>query len=169
MADEGSGLLSMAEYAHSRGVAHRAIQLQVVNGVIKLVDGKVDPAQADASWGEIRRGSRGIVNVQNEAGARSAKSKIAVTLAKLRLLKQRLDIMRERYVDRAEAVAVGEQEAAFVVESLRAAPAAYSATLAAEMGIPDEVAGRILDRFIGLTLVEIGDLPRQAKRDAERA
>jgi hypothetical protein len=36
-------------------------------------------------------------------------------------------------------------------------------------GGPEDSARRILDRFIGLTLVEIGDLPRQAMRDAERA
>ena len=42
-------------------------------------------------------------------------------------------------------------------------------TLAAELEVSREVALRILERFIGLMLVEIGDLPRQAIRDAERA
>jgi hypothetical protein len=162
-------LLSMEEYARSRGVARRAIQNQVVTGVIKLFDGKVDPEQADNSWGVARRASRGIVHIHDDAGARSAKAKVAVALGRLRLAKQRVDTLRERYVDRAEAVAVGESEAVYVVDALRAAPAAYAPTLAEEMGIPPDSALRILDRFIGLTLVEIGDLPRQAKRDAERA
>lgn len=160
----------MEEYARSRGVARRAIQQQVVTGVIQLFDGKIDPAQADASWGVIRRGSRGLVNVQpNEAGQRSAKAKVAITLAKLRLVKQRYETEREKFVDRALAVTTGEQEAVYVLDGLRAAPASYAPSLAAEMGIPLETAQRVLDRFIGLTLVEIGDLPRAAMRDAERA
>ena len=167
MADDG--LLSMKEYARSRGVARRAIQQQVVSGVIKLFDGKVDPEQADNSWGVARRGSRGIIHQDTDAGQRSAKAKVAVALAKLRLHRQRYDELKDRYVDRDAAVAQGESEAVYVLDGLRAAPAVYAATLAEEMGIAPEAALRILDRFIGLTLVEIGDLPRQAIRDAERA
>jgi hypothetical protein len=161
--------MSITTYSQSRGIDRKAIQRAIASGVIQLVDGKVDPEQADNSWGVARRASRGAVHIHDDAGARSAKAKVAVTLARLRLLKQRVDTLRERYVDRAEAVAVAEAEADYVLEGLRAAPAAYAPTLAEEMGIPDDTARRILDRFIGLTLVEIGDLPRQARRDAERA
>ena len=44
----------------------------------------------------------------DDIGIRYAKAKVAVTIAKLSLLQQRHAIMRERYVDRAEAVVVGE-------------------------------------------------------------
>lgn len=168
MAD-GNGLMSMEQYANSRGVGRRAIQLQVINGVIKLIDGKVDPVQADESWGVARRASRGAIHQQDDAGRRSAQAKVAVTLGRLRLLRQRLEMMREKYVDRAEAVAVGESEAVYVLDSLRAAPAGYAETLAEEMDISPEQARRILEHFIAAVLIEIGDLPRQAIRDAERA
>jgi hypothetical protein len=168
MAD-GEGTVTLEEYARTRGVARRAIQFQVEKGVIEVVDGRIDPAQADASWGAIRRASRLGQHQRNEAGERSAKAKVAVTLAKLRLSKQRFETVRDRYVDRAEAIAVGESEARFVVEALRASPAGYADTLAAELDVTPEVAAYVLDRFIGLILGEIGDLPRQAVRAAERA
>jgi hypothetical protein len=139
-------------------------------GLIVLdAEGQIDEGQADAAWGSTRRASRLGQHQNGEAGVRAAKAKVAVTLAKLRLLKQRLETTRERYVDRAEALRVGEQEAVYVLDGLRAAPAGYAETLAAELNVEPAVALRILERFVGLMLVEIGDLPRQAKRDAERA
>ena len=166
---DDSGLMSMEQYANSRGVARRAIQQAVLSGVIKLFDGKVSPEQADQSWGVARRASRGAIHQDTDAGRRSAKAKVALALARLRSLRQRLDATREKYVDRAEAIAVAEQEANYFLHCLRAAPAGYADTLAAELSISPEAARRILDRFVGLTLVEIGDLARAAKRDAERA
>ena len=47
---------------------------------------------------------------------------MAIALGRLRLVKQKVDTMRERYVDRAEAVAVGEREAVYVLDALRASP-----------------------------------------------
>jgi hypothetical protein len=161
--------MSITAYAASRSADRQSIRRAIAAGVIQLVDGRVDPAQADASWGVARRASRLGQYQHDAAGTRSAKAKVAVALGRLRLLKTRLDTLRDQYVDRAEAVAAGEREAEYVIQSLRAAPAAYAPTLAAEMDIPPETAVRILDRFIGLTLVEIGDLVRQARRDAERA
>ncbi len=78
-------------------------------------------AQADASWGAVRRSpylvrSPTRTGQDTEAGQRSGKAKVAIALARLRLLKQRFETERERYVDRAEAVAVGEQEANYVLE-----------------------------------------------------
>jgi hypothetical protein len=161
--------VSITAYAASRNADRQAIRRAINNGVITLVDGRIDPDQADAAWASTRRASRLGHHQNDEAGRRSAMSKIAVTLAKLRLVKQKYETLRERYVDRAEAVAVGGQEASYVIQSLKDAPGAYAPTLAAEMGIPLEAAERILGRFINLVLVEIGDLPRAAKRDAERA
>ena len=130
---------------------------------------RIDPEQADASWASTRRASRLGQHLDDDVGQRSARAKIAVTLAKLRLLRQRLETMRERYVVRAEAIAVAEQEAVYVLDSPRASPPGYADTLAAELEVSREVALRILERFVKLMLVEIGDLPRQAIRDAERA
>ena len=100
---------------------------------------------------------------------RSAKAKVALKLAKLCIAKQRYETMRDRYVDWQEAIDVGQREAVYVIEALRAAPAAYAQTLAEEMQITSEAAAEIFDQFIRLTLVEIGDLLKQAVRDAERA
>jgi hypothetical protein len=162
--------MSIRAYAAARHADPKSIRRGIADGiVVRDANGQIDPEQADRAWASARRASRLGQHQHDDAGTRSAKAKIAVTLAKLRLIKQRLDIMRERYVDRAQAVDVGEREAVYVVESLQASPMAYSPKLAAEMGIPDEMARRILRRFVDLMLVEIGDLPGQAKRDAERA
>jgi hypothetical protein len=162
--------VTLNRYARSRGADPKAIRRAIDAGIIQRDgDGRIDPTQADAAWASTRRASRMAQHQHDDTGRRSAKAKIAVTLAKLRLIKQRVEMMRERFVDRVEAVAVGEQEATYVLDSLRAAPASYAATLAKEMAIPKEAAQRILDRFVGLTLIEIGDLARQARRDAERA
>ncbi len=66
-------------------------------------------------------------------------------------------------------MAVGEWEARYVIEALRASPAGYADKLAAEMGVSRDVALGVLERFVGMMLAEIGDLPRQAVRDAKRA
>ena len=167
--------MSIREYSRTRGADRNSIRHAISRGLILIDDdGRIaDPLQADRDWGSIRRapylGATRAAGQDSEAAQRSAKAKVAIALGRLRLVKQKVNTMRERYVDRAEAVAVGEREAVYAVEALRASPAAYAPTLAAEMGIPDETARRILDRFIGLTLVEIGDLTRQAIRDAERA
>jgi hypothetical protein len=167
--------MSIREYSRTRGADRNSVRHAISTGMIMVDDdGLIDSAQADASWGAVRRSpylvrSPSRTGQDTEAGQRSALAKVAIALARLRLLKQRFETERERYVDRAEAVAVGEQEATYVLDALRAAPASYAPTLAQEMGIPLEAAQRILDRFIGLTLVEIGDLARQAIRDAERA
>ncbi len=168
--------MSIREYSRTRGADRNSVRHAISTGLIMVDDdGLIDSAQADASWGAVRRSPYLVrsptrtAGQDSEAAQRSAKAKVAIALARLRLLKQRFETERERYVDRAEAVAVGEQEANYVLDGLRAAPGSYAPTLAEEMGIPLETAQRILDRFIGLTLVEIGDLARQAIRDAERA
>jgi hypothetical protein len=169
--------MSIREYSRTRSADRNSVRHAIATGLILIDDdGRIaDPAQADRDWGSIRRapylGARlttRMAEQDSEAATRSAKAKVAIALGRLRLVRQKVDTMRERYVDRTEAVAVGEREAVYVIDALRGSPAAYAPTLAAEMGIPDETARRILDRFIGLTLVEIGDLPRQAIRDAER-
>ena len=94
---------------------------------------------------------------------------MAIALARLRLLKQRLDTMHQKYVDRGEAIAVGRAEARYVLDSLKAAPAGYADKLADEMAMDPEVAHRILQHFVNAMLIEIGDLEQAAVRDAQRA
>jgi hypothetical protein len=159
--------LSLREYARRRGVALRAIQQQVESGTIRLVDGRVDPAQADASWGVIRRARMSVQD--DDAGRRSARAKVAVTVAKFRFVKQRYDAAKEKYIDRSEFIQVAGAEADYVVEALRNAPATYAQAFAVELAITPELAQAILTEFMTLALAEVGDLRRQAVRDAERA
>jgi hypothetical protein len=159
--------LSLREYARRRGVALRAIQQQVESGTIQLVDGRVDPIQADASWGLIRRARMSVQD--DDAGRRSARAKVAVAVAKFRFVKQRYDAAKEKYIDRGEFIEVAGNEADYVLDALRAAPATYAAAFAVELSIAPQVAQAILTEFMTLALAEIGDLRRQAVRDAERA
>ena len=47
--------VSRRQYARMRGVHHRSIQHAIETGLIlPLVDGSLDPQQADASWGAAR-------------------------------------------------------------------------------------------------------------------
>ena len=163
--------MSVRSYAASRGADPKAIRQAIQAGVIlRDADGTIDPVQAD----ELLVGPRPprlAWHRQSERRRRrrSAQAKVDLAAAKLRLLQQRHDELADRYVVRSEAIAQGEREAVYVLDGLRAAPAAYAATLAEEMDIPPETARRILERFTAAVLIEIGDLTRQAIRDAERA
>lgn len=49
--------ISVREYARRNGVYHRAIQFAVEVGIIvPLIDGSIDPDQADATWGVLHAG-----------------------------------------------------------------------------------------------------------------
>jgi hypothetical protein len=162
--------MSLRGYARARGADEHAIRRAVADGIIALdAEGKIDPDQADAAWASTRRASRLGVRQLDDAGVRSARSKIAMKLAQFRMLRERFEQERERYIDRAEFIEVAGSEASYVVDALRAAPAAYAATFAAELSIEPALARTILDEFMNLALAEIGDLRRQAIRDAERA
>jgi hypothetical protein len=50
-------LVSIRQYAASRGVSHTAVNKAVKAGKISLTDGRIDPAAADAAW-ERNRDSR---------------------------------------------------------------------------------------------------------------
>lgn len=58
-------LVSIREYARSKGVSHTAIEKRVKHGKIRLVDGQIDPAKADADWEQNRD------ELQQQRGARS--------------------------------------------------------------------------------------------------
>jgi hypothetical protein len=164
------GTMSIRAYAREAGADERAIRRAIESGIIELDDqGRVDPVQADRAWRSTRRASRLGQNQIDDAGTRSARAKIAVAIAKLRALRASYEAERDRYVDRAEAIEVGRSEAQYTLDSLRAAPAIYAASFAAELGIAPELASTILHEFIALALAEIGDLEAQAVRDAKRS
>jgi hypothetical protein len=162
--------MSARGYARSRGIDERQVRRKISEGAItRDANGQVNEAQADAALLSIRRGSRLGVHQLDDAGRRSARAKIAMTVAKLRFAKERFDTAREQLVDRAEAIEVAGREADYVIEALRAAPNSLAAeAFAAEIAIEPAVAQAILERFVSLTLSEIGDLRGQAIRDAER-
>lgn len=46
--------LSARQYAKARGVSHTAVNKAIAAGKIPLINGKIDPVQADAAWEENR-------------------------------------------------------------------------------------------------------------------
>jgi hypothetical protein len=159
--------MSIAQYAKTRGADRKSIRRQIQKGVITLLNGRIDPEQADASWGRIRRAR--IAVQDSDDGKRSANAKIAAAVAKLRLAKDRFEAARERYVDRDEAVRVAGVETDYVLAALRAAPARHAAAFAQGLAIEPRVARRILTRFVAAVVSEIGDLRAEAIRAAEAA
>ena len=165
--------MSVRSYAASRGADRKAIRRAIDAGLIQRdADGMIDPQQADESWGHVRRASRMGQHQQHQdddAGRRSARAKVAVAMSKLRLLKEEFEAAREKFVDRGEAVEQHRREADYILESLRAVPAAYATTFAQQLGITPDLGREILDRFVVLALAEIGDIRAASIRDAERA
>jgi hypothetical protein len=164
-------LMSARSYGRLRGADPRAIRRAISSGVIKRnADGLLDSEEADRSWASTRRASRLAQHQHDDAGTRSAQSKVALAVARLREARRRFEAQRAKYVDRDEAIRVGQAEAAWVLDELRAAPnSAAARAFAAELGIDIETARVILRQFFDHALLEIGDLPGQAVRDAERA
>ena len=121
-------LLSIREYAKTKGVSHTAVQKRVRNGRISLVDGKIDPAQADAQWEQnrdIRQQERGAhsrgkfgpaktvdaprarIDVDGVAGigAKRLDIQTAQDAVKLKREKMLLDKLEGTLLPRAEVVA----------------------------------------------------------------
>src|SRR5262249_22162656 len=159
--------MSLREYARTRNVTLRAIQQQVESGVIVLEDGRVNPTQADDAWGPIRRTR--ATGAYDDAGRRSARAKIAVAMAKLRLAQERYTAARDQLVDRGEAIDVARADAEFVLAQLRAAPAERYEEFADSLGIDRQLGRVVLAEFMALAIGELGDLRRQMVRNAERA
>jgi len=160
--------MSIRGYAKARGVSHTAI-LRAINKRIITTDGegKIDPEQADATWGRVRK-VREIDHEKADAESRrNASAKIAAAAAKLRLAKHRFDGEQSRYVDRVDALRVGAEEAEYFLAALAAAPAVHADRFIAKLGAAPEVARQILERFVESALVEVGDLRDEALRSAE--
>jgi hypothetical protein len=123
-----------------------------------------DPENArNAAWIAMRQAKA------SHARNRDLDAKIAAAVAKLRLAQHRYEVAREKYVDRAEAVRIGAQDAGDFIAALRQAPAEEAAAFAAELRIDIGVARRILDQFIELAIGELGDLKAEAIRAAQEA
>lgn len=158
--------MSIHQYAAYAGVRRGAVQYQIDIGVIKLdAAGRIDPAQADASWGRTRTKSAPT----GEDGRRSATARVAAGLGRLRLAKDRLDVERERYIERAEAIRYGANEAVFFLAELRRWPRRHAPAFADQLGIDPASARRILTRFVNTLITEVGDLRAEAVRRAEAA
>jgi hypothetical protein len=85
-------LLSQADYARARGVSKQAIGQAVRCGKIRLYDGKIDPRQADISWGGGKQDEVAVM----PSGQRSAlpspqESRAAKTAYEARLAKLEYD------------------------------------------------------------------------------
>ena len=158
--------MSIRGYASHADVDRKTIRRQIAKGVIKLdAAGRIDPAQADASWGRVRLARS--MKPESDAGRRSATARVAAGIGRLRLAKDRLDVDRERYIERAEALRYSANEADFFVAELRRWPRRHAAAFAEQLGIDDATARRILTRFVASLLTEAGDLRAEAIRRAE--
>lgn len=164
---EIKSIMSIAGYAKARNVDESTIRHQIALGVIIPIGGKVDVEQADAAWFRIRR-SRITVH-QDDQGRRSAEAKIVGTFAKLRLAKDRLDQLREQYLNRKEVAAQIAWESKALLAVLEEMPERYAGTLAELSSIEEPEARKLLTRFVALVLAEIGDLEGEAIRAAEAA
>jgi hypothetical protein len=161
--------MSIHQYAAYARADRKTIRHQIQKGVIKLdAHGRIDPAQADASWGRVRRPqiARGLAD---DDGRRSARARVAAGLGRLRLAKDRLDGERERYIERSDAIRYGANEADFFIAELRRWPRRHAVAFAAQLGIDPVIARRLLTAFVKSLITEVGDLRAEAIRRAEAA
>jgi hypothetical protein len=171
--------MSIGEYAKARNVSGETIRHQINLGSIRRVArGRIDVEQADASWGRVRRApgsgrpprTAARVSVQQDDQARrAAEAKIVAGFAKLRLAKDRLEQVREQYLNRKEVTAQAIAEAHAFLAALDDIPRRYSQQLAELTGLEPARAYELLARFNKTVKAEIGDLAAEAARTAEVA
>lgn len=149
--------MSVRGYAAARGVSPGTVRYHVECGTIRLIDGKVDRLQADRAWAVRRRAPY----MSRDAGRQSATAKIRMARAKLGMARDHLDQLRERYADRADAIAKAEQDGAFVLDRLAALPAERAIDVGVQLGIEPAAARDLLTTFVATCLAELGDLPKQ--------
>ena len=160
--------MSIHQYAAYARADRKTIRYQIQKGVIQLdASGRINPIQADASWGRARLARS--VKPDSDAGQRSATARVAAGLGRLRLAKDRLDVDRERYIERAEALRYSANEADFFIAEIRRWPRRHAAAFAEQLGIDPSDARRILTRFVDALVTEVGDLRAEAIRRAEAA
>ena len=160
--------MTLRGYAKARGVSHSTIHRAVEKRLIVLdAEGRVDPAQADATWGQLRRVREVDSEKQEAESRRNTSARVAAAAAKLRLAKHRFDDEKGRYVERVDALRVGAYEAEYFLAALAAAPAEHGERFIAKLAVPPGVGRELLARYIERVLTEVGDLRDEALRAAE--
>jgi len=114
--------VSQTAYAHMRGVAPVSIIKAVQAGRIRLINGRINVREADATW--YRR------HLQNQDGRRSgaeieARREQALTqtvAAKVLMTRHKVEQMRDALVDRDKAQAEIGSAAADAADLLKAVP-----------------------------------------------
>jgi hypothetical protein len=155
--------MSISAYAKSRGAGTQTIRDAVARGQIQVSGGRVDPAQADQSWGRTRRSN--IARVQSsEAARQSAESKIFAGLAKLRAARDQFETARDQYIPRDAAAAQSAADVALFRQLWSTMPERRAAELAGMIGIEVDVARILLDEFVRRLVGEFADLEETARR-----
>ncbi|MFH1690256.1 MAG: hypothetical protein ABIE42_08465 [Candidatus Eisenbacteria bacterium] len=177
-------LISQREYARRRGISHTSVQRAVKAGRISMVDGKIDPRQADREWQQNTdqskprnrvTGKPKRTRIQDEpsepmdfagmdggrgggGGASNyAKARAARELYQAQLTKLHLDRERAKLV-RADQVRIAAFNAARSArDKLMGIPNRVSAVLAATDDT--EEVRRILDEEIERICVELSEAP----------
>jgi len=150
-------LISQAEWARRQGFSRQYASRLVQRGVVSLVDGKVDPAQADAALTALRQPARperraGGSDAERPAG-RSAplaepqplslpqggdlptlllKTRIKSEVERARLLEIKAKVEAGKYVDADEVRVTAFNRARIARDALLSIPDRLAAVLAAE-------------------------------------
>ena len=98
-------LLTGSDYAIARGVNPSAIYQAVKKGQIRLVDGKVDPDEADATWYRRHLQRQDGRRSGAEAEARREQAVTQSTAAKMVMTRKKAETMREVTIDRDKSQA----------------------------------------------------------------
>ncbi len=155
-------LISQAEWARRRGVSRQYVSRLVKRGVVRLVEGKVDPAQADAALAALREPARperrGAARKKPEREARTAeappvpspgpealdlphagdlptlllKTRIKSEVERAKLLEIKAKVEAGKYVEADEVKVAAFNKARVVRDNLLNIPDRLAAVLAAE-------------------------------------
>ena len=148
-----SDLMTIRGYARARHASEGTIRYHVRAGAIRLRDGKVDPQQADSAWAR-RRHNR----PSRDPGSQAAAARLRKMRAKLALARDQAAKLDDKYAERSVAVAQYGAEADYVLDALRAMPALEAEHVAQQLAISPEKARQLLDEFVRLCLIDLGDL-----------
>ena len=162
--DAADPLMSIRAYAKSRAASEGTIRYHIRAGVIRLLDRKIDPEQADAAWARRRHSNR----LDRDPGAQAASGKLRRLRVRLELARDQVAKLDDEYAERSAAIRQFEAEAAYVIDALKAMPAIEADHVAEQLGITPEKAKRLLTDFVRLCLDDIGDLRAQLVGIANR-
>lgn len=142
------GLVSQREYAQSRGVTPGAIWQAVQAGRIPThAGGRIDPAEADATWGRRRKARQDFGEQSSAAEERRERALLQSTIAKIQMTRRRAIQLREKLVERDRET--------------QAINALLSQLYAAVGAIPEGAAptdAALLEEAIAAIIADLGDL-----------